>query len=249
MQRGRKPDPQNELAELTQGLTMAEDPYGLAELREHSLEDLLNAVRQEIRYAVVAMARSGRIFHAMKEKVGHGDWLDFLDKHHIPRSYARGCMKVVDVLVIYPKAAHLPAGDVTHRLLNSSMAKIDVVLSALPVAAIKQLTPWQLEEIYRVEEEKQKKPGSKKDIVLPPVDVTELALLVTECLRALKKIEVYEIPKELYAKAKADCARLSAAWDRASYNLYDPAHETVPPWESDARFDPVGEDDEDEARA
>lgn len=244
MQRGRKP---SENEELERGLATVEDPYGLADLRTHSLEDLLNAVRHEIRYAVVAMARAGRVFYAMKEKIEFGEWLPFLDRHAIPRSYARGCMKVVDVLVQYPKAIHLPPGETTNRLLNSSMAKIDAVLSALPAAAIKQLTPWQLQEIYEAESGKTKKYEQKKRHV-PEVNLTELVKLVTKCLGAMHELADYVVPSELYAKAKDECAVLSRAWDRASYNLYDPAHETTPPWESDVRFEPIGDED-DEARA
>lgn len=228
MTRGRKP---TENEQLATGLATIEDPYGLADLRTHSVEELLNAVRHEIRYAVVAMCRAGRLFMALKEKIPHGQWEMFLDSQHIPRSYARGCMKIVELVARYPKAVHLPPGETTNRLLNSSMAKIDAVLGGLPEAAIKLLTPWDLARVYDAEKLKEKGAQVLTRQPYPGGEPTALDKLYITALSTLRLIADLEIAPGEHAQAHAYADVLRLAWDHAHYNLLDPAHESVPPWE------------------
>lgn len=240
MQRGRKPDPQTELAELNQGLSSVEDPYNLAEFRDQSLEELVNAVRHELRYAVVALARAGRLFYAMKERVEHGDWLPLLQKHHIPRSYARDCMKMTEVIARYPKAIHLPPGRAIRQLLQSSMAKIDAVFSELPDAAIKQLTPWDLKT--QLDKEKLKEKGNRyaptgKEKHVDVSEPTELDKLYAKALSAVRMLEFARIAEDEHEKAEAYAQELSRCWDRAHYHLRDPKGQSVPPWELGAMDD------------
>jgi hypothetical protein len=237
MTRGRKP---SENEQLETGLATVEDPYGLADLRTHTVDELLNAVRHEIRYAVVAMCRAGRLFMALKEKVSHGQWETFLDSQHIPRSYARGCMKIPELLVRYPKAVHLPPGKAAERLLRSSMSRIESILADLPEAAIKMLTPWDLADIYDKEKLKEKGPKNYKgptDIELP----SELDLLIPKAMSALRLIAECPITKKDYAQATTYAHMLHRALDRASYHLRDPEHLTTPVWEL-GNADDISED-------
>lgn len=226
--RGRKP---TELETLNTSLATVEDPYNLAELRTHSVEELLNALRGEFLYTVVTMGRAGRLLMALKEKTPHGHWEALLDSQHIPRGYARGCMKVVEVVARYPQAIHLPPGRATQQLLYSSMAKIDAVLSGLPEAAVRMLTPWDLALVYDREKLKERRKQAQATPRPPrkplpqidmPLEETPFGQAYYTALSALGALVAVEIPASEYDRIfrRGLLPKLARVWDAVIEHLH-----------------------------
>jgi hypothetical protein len=222
MNRGRKP---TDVEVMSTALATVEDPYGLAELRTHTMDELLSALRREIVYAVVAMGRAGRLLMALKEKTPHGQWETFLDMHYISRHYARGCMKIVELIARYPKAVHLPPGKATERLLQSSMSKIDAVLAELPEAAIKMLTPWDLADLYTAEKNKERTATPPTPLPLDveiPLDETPFGKAYYKAMDALGVLAAMEISPADRDRifARGLLAKLGTVWEAVVHHLH-----------------------------
>lgn len=220
------------------------DPYQLKELAVVSTEELAQKIERQMRYTAATMVQCGRFLYAIKERLGHGEWEPFVQARQWSWVYVRGCMKFVDVYVKHPQALYLPPGRATNNLLRLPMAKIDQVLVDLPAEAIKKLTPWELSKIY--DEQRKKGPPSPAKERQPAELPTELELLTTQALVALRQIEGLTIPKREWELAKQRCKEISIAWNHAAYNMYDPEHASIPPWEL-GNSDDISTDEEGEA--
>lgn len=155
--------PSTELDNLSAGLGSAEDPYCLQPLAERSLEELAEEVHTEVRYSALSMLRAGRCLMAIKKRLGHGTWEEFVQERHWSWNYVRASMKLLEVVARFPHLVHLPSGTVAARLLRLSLPKIEEVVDGLPPEAIKKLTPWDLERIYHQQKlEDSKLRGRKK---------------------------------------------------------------------------------------
>jgi len=242
MSRGKKPT--TELEHLAAGLGQAEDPYLIKELLGLRIEDLAAEMDKEMRYTAVSLIRAGRFCMAMKKKLGHGHWEDYVTAKRWSPSYVRLSMKLLEVVARFPQLMHLPPGRVTDRLLNLPMPKIEEAIGDLPPEAVKKLTPWDLEEIYQrkaVENQKAKRnpKAPSREVELP----SELTNLVNQVTSALNRLIEYAIP----AKERDICERylreIEVLWNRAAYNLRDPEHKTVPWWERNPAQDDVSEEE------
>ncbi|OGS05708.1 MAG: hypothetical protein A3G41_08840 [Elusimicrobia bacterium RIFCSPLOWO2_12_FULL_59_9] len=226
--------PSTELENLAEGLGSAEDPYYLKPLADKSPPELAELVRTEIRYSALFMIRAGRIFMAIKKKLGHGEWEDFVHKQHWSWNYVRCSMKLLEVVAKFPQALHLPGGRTTERFLQLPSPEIESFLEDLPPEAVKKLTPWDLERIYEKKRGENIKAGRKpkppKDFVEP--DVTDLDKLFAQAYSTLNLISELKLSAKEAERAKKYHQQLYRAWDRASYNLRDPEHKTKPLWES-----------------
>lgn len=161
--RGAK-KPSTELENLAAGLGNAEDPYLIKELLLRKVSELADEVRSEIRYSAISMLRAGRYFMAIKKKLGHGKWEDFVYEQKWNWNYVRAAMKLLEVVAKFPQVTHLPSGRTTDRLLNLPMPKIEAVMEDLPPEAVKKLTPWDLERIYKRQKLEDAKSRPKKPL-------------------------------------------------------------------------------------
>lgn len=162
MRGARKPS--TELENLAAGLGNAGDPYFLKPLEKATTHDLAEAVKGEIRYSAVSMIRAGRYFMAIKKKLGHGAWEDFVFDQHWSWNYVRASMKLLEVAAKFPQVLHLPDGRVVDKLLHLPPPEIESFLADLPPAAIKKLTPWDLEKIYHDKHLENSKSRPKKPL-------------------------------------------------------------------------------------
>src|SRR5258706_6103148 len=144
--RGKKQG--TELQQLEAGLGAVEDPYMIKELLALPTETLVSLVQREIRYSAFSMLRAGQLFYALKEKAGHGNCEEFVLEHRWSWEYVRCSMKLIEVAIRFPQAAHLPSGHALQRVLHLPAPRIEEIFTDLSPEAIEKLTPWDLENIY-----------------------------------------------------------------------------------------------------
>jgi hypothetical protein len=237
MMRGKQP---TELDHLASGLGQAADPYMIADLVDKPLGELADLVRQEMKYTAVTMIRAGRVFMAIKKKLRHGGWEDFVGEQGWSWNYVRAAMKFIEVAARFPQTIHLPAGLATKNLLRLPMPQIESALAELPPEAIKKLSPWELEAIYQKHADKNR---HKKRKVREYEDVVpeDAHILAAKALSALNQIAQLDLSKSTAKDHDKIFRELSAAWDRAAYNLRDPQHKTVPLWERHPMHDDISD--------
>lgn len=158
--------PSTELATLEAGLGQAEDPYMLKDLLPFTLIELAELVRKQVRYSAITMIRAGQVFMAIKKKLGHGKWEDFVIDQHWSWAYIRASMKLLEVAARFPQTLHITPGRATDRMLNLPMAQIETLFEDMSPKAIKKLTPWDIERIYNKQklEESKNRARRKKEI-------------------------------------------------------------------------------------
>lgn len=242
MPRGPRP---NETAELSQTLDLVQDPHCIGDLTERDVEDLATEFNREIRYSVVAMIRAGRIAMAIKHKLPHGQWEDFVSAHHWSFYYVRACLKILDVVAKHPNAVHLPPGRATQRLLNTPLSRIDDVLNELPEKALKNLTPWDIEAAWAKHKLAEGKTWAGKDHgpVEPPSELHKLYAKATSILRLIADLK---ISRAEFDDSRVFAHKLDREWQHASYNLFDPGHKKTPPWELDPMHDDITPEEDEE---
>ena len=236
--RGRK---STEMEILDKALATVEDPYRIKDLLAVPLDELVKEVDRRIRYTSVEMVNQGRLFAAIKERVGHGKWEQFVIDQKWAPSYVRGCMRMLEVVAKFPQAIYLPPGRVTDRLLHLPAPQIDAVLADASEEAVRRLTPWDIEAAHQkidAEAGKGNKTRKQYEVVAKPEPVDEL---VMTALGALNQIEVLDLKRTDKEKLRESLLQIEGAWNRASYNLRDPEHKTVPPWEMNPMADDVTE--------
>lgn len=235
--RGRK---STEIEVLDKALAAVEDPYRIRDLATVPIEELAAQIDKRVRYTTVEMVNQGRLFMAIKERLDHGEWEPFVIKRKWSMAYVRGCMKMLEIVAKFPAVLHLAPGTVTNRLLNMSAPKVDELLGDASEDTVKNLTPWDLEKIYLDERAKagKGKPRKQYDAVAEPESVDDL---VMTALGALNQIAELDLTKSAKKKLRESLLQIEGAWNRASYNLRDPEHKTVPPWEMNPMADDVSE--------
>ena len=235
MTRGRQP---TETEELDSGLSTIEDPYQINDLLTRDVDELANEFNREILYSVVAMVKAGRLAMAIKTKLPHGEWEDFMAAHQWSFDYVRGCLKILEVVSKYPQAVHLPPGRATQRLLHSPLSRIDAVLAELPEKALKNLTPWDIHLAYAKHKLAEGKTWVGKDHgpVEPPSELHKLYAKATSILRLIADLK---ISRGEFDDSRVFAHKLDREWQHASYNLFDPGHKKTPPWELDPMHDDI----------
>ena len=206
--RGGKPS--TELDNLARGLGSAEDPYQIKDLISRSVNELAEEVKKQIRYSAVSMLQAGRIFMAIKKKLGHGEWEDFAAERRWSWNYVRASMKLLEVVVKFPQSLHLPSGLATKNLLRLPMPKIEAALEDLPPEAVKKLTPWDLENIYnkkRLEDSKARPPKGK------PLSDEEIARIQADLARR-KQDAAWENVFRLWTNAVGALGQLADAAEK-----------------------------------
>jgi len=157
-----------ELDQLAAGLGNAEDPYYIKPFAKKSLDELAELARQEIKYSTLSMLKAGRYFIAIKARLDHGQWIDFVvKKQRWSMSYVRASMKLLEVAARFPNAMHLPSGRTLDRLLHLPPPIQSDVLEGLSPEAIRKLTPWDIERIYDAKRDEMRKTNRRKKKVDP----------------------------------------------------------------------------------
>lgn len=244
MSRGRQKS--GELEELGSGLGQAADPFMIADLMPLDVEQLAEMANAEVKYTAISMIRAGRIFRAIKKKLGHNKWEGFVEKKRWPWNYVHASMRFIEVVAHFPQAIHLSPGNATKNLLRLPMPQIEEVLRELPSEAVKKLTIGDLEAIHRKEKENHKratpaKPPKDLPDVIPTVERVDS--LVAEVEGLLRELAELDLSKSTSRDKFADyLLHLSATFDHARYNLRDPDHTKKPWWQMDPMHDDISED-------
>lgn len=234
--RGKK---STEVEVLDKAFSAVEDPYRIKDLAAVPLDDLVAEVDRRIRYTSVEMVNQGRLFAAIKDRLKHGEWEPFVVAHKWAPSYVRGCMRMLEIVAKFPQAIHLPPGRVTDRLLHLPAPQVDAVLAEASDEAVRNLTPWDLEKAHQKIDAASGK--HKRTKVYEDAEPESVDSLVMDALSALNQIAELDLKRGKKEKLRDSLLQIEAAWNRAAYNLRDPEHKTVPPWEMDPMTDDVTE--------
>ena len=198
-----------ELDTLAKGLGSAEDPYYLKPLADKSIDELAELARVEIRYSALSMVRAGRIFMAIKQRVGHGGFEALFHKYDWRPQYVRFSIKLVEVVARFPQAMHLAGGRITAQLLRLPMPKIEALLEDLPPEAVKKLSPWDLAEIHRKKTDEEARSKPRKN----PLSAEEAARIM-EDLKKRRADAAWENVFNLWSNAIGAINQLAEAAEK-----------------------------------
>lgn len=243
--RGKKPD-HEVIKSVLRPMQVADyiPPEIEHKLNQYSVEELHQIFIQGCNLTSLIMAQKGWILMEIKKRVGHGNFRDHLRELKVSYEYGRRCMNVARAIGRHPDLAKIQDSNLLRRVVylpDSKQEQIAVKLKqhieysgpdGKPVKRTEEwhdLRPWILEQIGYAFEKKRERP--KKTYPDVEITITTLDTLFNKAVSALKVLGDYEIPQAEHEKAKRYTRELTRAWDRAIYNLGDPAHEYPPLWE------------------
>lgn len=249
---GRK-KPHDETEILSANLDIVEEKFSReieAYLDTKETGDLWALVEQGERLKDAVKIRNGFVYLALKRKVGHTFFKKELAERGKKYPEVWDCMCYARAVQRFPGFAGKLTGHAMRHILqvpSDAVLRIESSITGIPADDAKKITREAIEVEYRkIQAEKQTGKHRKSDNRQPADLPTDLEILTTQALVALRQIEGLTIPKREWDLAKQRCREIAIAWDHAAYNMYDPEHASIPPWEL-GNSDDISTDEEDEA--
>jgi hypothetical protein len=165
---------QQELAQISAGLSSVEDPYGIKDLLPLSIEELAEGFRREYLYSGISMLNAGRYCMAIKEKLPFGKWEEFVAQQRWNWEFVRSSMRLLELYPEFPSVIQLPPGRSLHQLLHLSRPQARGILTEITPEVIETLTSWDLLKICKQKRAEKRKPG-KPPKPLPPEMIERIA--------------------------------------------------------------------------